>query len=147
MVKKGRKLKKGFTVFRRSDSGSYAVRFTLEGYPQFRIGLGTFDKVEANELAERKYLETSILAERQLLTGDASFDKLAREYVELQFKDGEKNPKRLGHAKHASSTIENYLIPYFGNKPITTIYHNDLMDYLDWRKIYWTEGECKDLDV
>jgi len=122
------------------------MRFTLEGHPQFRFGLGTFDEDEAQKLAEEKYLDTKIRAENGLLTGNASFDRLAREYVENQFADAEKKPNRLGHAKHAHSTVENYLIPYFENKPITSIFHNDLLDYLDWRKVYWTEGPGKDVD-
>lgn len=75
--------KSKYTVFKRSDSGSYRVRFTLVGYPQFRIELGTTDKAEADEKAAYVYMETKTRAENGLLTGNASFDKLAQndEYI------------------------------------------------------------------
>ena len=50
MAKQGRPKSK-YSVFKRSDSGSYGVRFTLAGYPQFRIGLETADEDEAYEKA------------------------------------------------------------------------------------------------
>lgn len=138
--------KSKYTVFKRSDSGSYGVRFTLVGYPQFRIGLGTTDKKEADEKAAYVYMETKIRAENGLLTGNASFDKLANDYVELLEEEAKLKPKRLGHARHAKATINRYLIPYFGNQTISTIYHHDLMKYLDWRKVFWTTGEGKDIE-
>lgn len=145
MAKRGRPKSK-YTVFKRSDSGSYGVRFTLDGYPQFRIGLDTVDEEEAYEKASYIYMETKIRAENGLLTGNASFDKLARDCVEILFAEAEIKPKRLGHARHAKATVERYFIPYFGNLPISTIYHNDLLKYLDWRKVFWTTGDGKDIE-
>lgn len=145
MAKQGRPKSK-YSVFKRSDSGSYGVRFTLAGYPQFRIGLETVDEDEAYEKASYIYMETKIRAENGLLTGNASFDKLADDYVELLFEDAKIKPKRLGHAKHAKATVKRYFIPYFGNQTISTIYHHDLMKYLDWRKVFWTTGDGKDIE-
>lgn len=144
MLSKEEKAKLPYTVFARYDNGTFVVRFTIKGHPQTRIGLGTRDEAEAYELAAKKYMEIQIRAEHGLLTGVASFDKLAREYVGQQFLEAEKNPKRLVHAKHARSTVENYLIPHFKRTPITAIFHNQLMEYLDWRKVFWTTGEGKD---
>ncbi|WP_162652136.1 site-specific integrase [Lentilitoribacter sp. Alg239-R112] len=145
MAKQG-KPKSNYTVFKRSDSGSYGVRFTLAGHPQFRIGLGTDDQAEAHEKAAYIYMETKIRAENGLLTGNASFDKLACDYIDLLFEEAKLKPKRLGHAKHAKATVERYFIPYFGNQTISTIHHHDLLKYLDWRKVFWTTGDGKDIE-
>lgn len=132
-----------YTVYKRNDSGAYGVRFSLKG-KQYRLGLGKVSEQEANYLAHSKFVETKTLVERNLLSHDAGFETIALDYVETQFKLAEKNPKRLGHARHAQSTVKRYFIKCFKNQPITEIGYADLLDYLDWRKVYWTEGEGKD---
>lgn len=47
LVSRGRPRKR-FSIFKRKDSGTYSVRFSLEGYDQFRFGLGTTDEEEAS---------------------------------------------------------------------------------------------------
>jgi integrase len=137
---------RGYSVYKRSDSGAYGVRFSIKGHKQFRFGLGKVSEDEAYMLAERKYLETKILAEKNMLGHEASFVELAKQYVEDQFLIAERNPKKMNHAKHAKSTVERYYARYFEDYKITEIYHADLLDYLDWRRVFWTEGDGKDID-
>lgn len=135
-----------YSVFKRYDNGTYALRFKLTGYPQMRIGLRTRDETAAHALAAEKYMEAKIKAEHKLLTGVASFDRLANEYVAQLFKEAERDPKRLVHAKHGKATVERYLIPFFGKKAITGLQYHHVLEYLDWRKVYWTEGPGIELD-
>jgi integrase len=140
MAKRGRKRKDGYTLYRRSDNGSFAMRFSLPGHPQFRFGLGTFDEAEAKALADEKYLETKILAKNELLPGVASFDVLAYGFLQVMESKAENDPSRLKGYRYSKGVVERYLIPKFGSMPITAIQHKQLMEYLDWRRTYWTEG-------
>jgi integrase len=140
MAVKGRKRKDGYTLYQRKDNGSYAMRFSLSGHPQFRFGLGTFDEAEAKALADEKYLETKILAKNNLLTGVASFDALAADYLAILEAKAAKDPSLTKGYRYAKGVVNRYLIPKFGSDPITIIQHKQLMEYVDWRKTYWTEG-------
>ena len=131
-----------YTVFKRYDNGMYAMRFTLQGHSQIRIGLGPRDLTKAHVLAERKYMEAEIRAEEGLLLGVASFDKLAQEYLDRLKADAGEDPKKLKGYRYAKGVVERYLIPRFGRKNITAIRYKDLVDYVDWRRVYWTEGLC-----
>lgn len=133
-----------YRVFRRKDNGMYAMRFTLPGHKQMRIGLGTRDQAEAYKLAARRYMEAEIRAEEGLLLGVASFDKLAIEYLDQLEGEAEKAPNKLKGYRYAKGVVERYLIPYYGRRNITAILHKDLVDYVDWRRVYWTEGPGKD---
>lgn len=136
--------KREYTVYKRSESGSYGVRFSLKG-KQYRLGLGKVSEEEANYFAHSKYVETKTLSDINRLEDGVGFDTIARDYVETQFTLADKNPKRMEHAKHAKSSVERYFIGYFEDRPISEICHADLLDYLDWRKVYWTEGDGKDV--
>ena len=116
------------------------MRFSLAGHPQFRFGLGTFQEDEAQAIADEKYLETKILAKNELLPGVASFDVLAGGFLQIMEAKAEKNPSKLKGYRYDKGVVDRYLVPFFGSKPITAIQHKQLMDYLDWRRTYWTEG-------
>lgn len=132
-----------YTVFKRYDNGTYAMRFSLQGHKQIRIGLRTRDLAEAHRLAERKYMEAEIRAQEGLLLGVASFDKIAQEYLDDLEKDAVKDPSKLKGYRYAKGVVERYLIPYFGRRNITAIRYKDLVEYIDWRRVYWTKGDGK----
>ena len=132
-----------YRVFKRYDNGMYAMRFTLPGHKQIRIGLGTRDRSKAYGLAQRKYMEAEIRAEEGLLLGVASFDKLAQEYLSRLEADAGEDPKRLKGYRYAKGVVERYLIPFFGRRNITAIRYKDLVEYVDWRRVYWTKGDGK----
>jgi integrase len=134
-----------YRVFRRYDNGMYAMRFTLPGHAQIRIGLGTRDLAEAHKLAARKYMEAEIRAQEGLLLGVASFDKLAHEYLDRLEDEAEKNPAKFKGYRYANGVVERYLVPFFGRKNVNAIRHKDLVEYVDWRRTYWTEGPGKEL--
>ncbi|PSL17454.1 hypothetical protein [Shimia abyssi] len=140
MVKRGRKRKDGYTLYRRSDNGSFAMRISLPGHLQFRFGLGTFDETEAKALADEKFLETKILAKNELLPGVASFDVLAGAFLQVMATKAENDPSRLKGYRYSKGVVERYLVRFFGRAPVTVIQHKQLMEYLDWRSTYWTEG-------
>lgn len=129
-----------YTVFQRYDNGTYAMRFSLPGHGQIRIGLRTRDKSKAYALAERKYMEAQIRAEQGLMLGVASFEKLAQEYVAELEKDAGENPQKLKGYRYAKGVVERYLVPFFGSKSISAILYKDLVEYTAWRKTYWTSG-------
>lgn len=135
-----------YRVFKRYDNGMYAMRFTLPGHKQIRIGLGTRDRSKAYDLAERKYMEAEIRAQEGLLLGVASFDKLAQEYLGDLEKEAAKDPRKLKGFRYAKGVVERYLIPYFGRRNIAAIRYKDLVEYVDWRRVYWTEGQGKNLE-
>lgn len=132
-----------YTVFKRYDNGTYAMRFTLEGHGQIRIGLRTRDLAEAHRLAERKYMEAEIRAEQGLVLGVASFDKLAQEYVTELEADADDDPQKHKRYRYAKGVVDRYLVPFFGRKNISAIQYKDLVDYTAWRKTYWTTGPGK----
>lgn len=132
-----------YRIFKRYDNGMYAMRFTLPGHSQIRIGLGTRDLSKAHDLAERKYMEAEIRAQEGLLLGVASFDKLAQEYLDRLKSDAGEDPRKLKGYRYAKGVVERYLIPRFGRKNITAIRYKDLVEYIDWRRVYWTEGDGK----
>lgn len=146
MAVRGRKRKDGYTLYQRKDNGSYAMRFSLSGHPQFRFGLGTFDEAEAKALADEKYLETKILAKNDLLPGVASFDALAAGFLAIQEAKAAKDPSKVKGYRYAKSVLNRYLLPKFGSDPITAIQHKQLMEYVDWRRTYWTEGPGMNLE-
>ena len=119
MAKRGRKRKDGYTLYRRSDNGSFAMRFSLPGHPQFRFGLGTFDEAEAKALADERYLETKILAKNELLPGVASFDVLAYGFLQVMEAKAENDPSKLKGYRYSKGVVDRYLIPKFGSMPIT----------------------------
>ncbi len=134
-----------YTVFQRYDNGMYAMRFTLRGHKQIRIGLGTRDRSKAYRLAERKYMEAEIRAEEGLLLGVASFDKLAAEYLSKLENDAGDDPQKLKAYRYAKGVVDRYLVPFFGRKNISAIQYKDLVEYTAWRKTYWTTGDGKNL--
>lgn len=99
----------------------YAIRFTLPGHSQIRIGLGTRDRFKANDLAERKYMEAEIRAQEGLLLGVASFDTIAQESLDDLEKDAVKEPSKLKGYRYAKGVVERFLILYFGRRNITAI--------------------------
>jgi len=132
-----------YTVFQRYDNGTYAMRFTLEGHGQIRIGLRTRDHAEAHRIAERKYMEAEIRAEQGLMLGVASFDKLAQEYLTKLVSEAADDQQKLKGYRYAKGVVDRYLVPYFGRKNISAIQYKDLVDYTAWRKTYWTTGPGK----
>lgn len=134
-----------YRIFKRYDNGMYAMRFTLPGHSQIRIGLGTRDRSKAYDLAQRKYMEAEIRAQEGLLLGVASFDKLAQEYLDRLKSDAGDDPRKLKGYRYAKGVVEQYLIPYFGRRNITAIRYKDLVEYVDWRRVYWTKGDGKRL--
>ncbi|MCH2165229.1 MAG: tyrosine-type recombinase/integrase [Marinovum sp.] len=133
-----------YTVFQRYDNGTYAMRFTLGGHGQIRIGLRTRDLAKAHRLAERKYMEATIRAEQGLVLGVASFDKLAQDYIKSLEAKAKDNPQKLKGYRYAAGVVNRYLVPYFGRKNISAILYKDLVGYKEWRKTYWTTGDGKD---
>lgn len=134
-----------YTVFKRSDSGSYAMRFTLvdkdgKTTPQIRIGLRTRDEAEAHKRAAKEYLNAQVRLENNILTGPASFKNVAKDYLKyLESQIGD-DPKKRSAYKHAKSTIDRFFIPKFGEQPVTMPFEEKFEDYVQWRIDYWTKG-------
>ena len=133
-----------YVIHKRKGTSNLWMRFTIPDHGQQRIGLKTADWNEAQARAEREYQRAMLKAEEGILEGKTSFDRLARLYVGQQFKECEAKPHRLEHARYAKRICERYLVPYFKRKPITGIREPQLYDYIEWRRVYWTEGPGRD---
>lgn len=132
-----------YTLFRRPHSRNWQMRFSIPGFPQTRLSLGTADYEEAQRLADRKYQEAEIKAENGLLAGFGSFRAVAKDYVNTLYKQAEERPNRLQNARYSERVVDRYLVPFFGTKAVTAIHYKQLADYTDWRRSYWTTGPGK----
>lgn len=102
-----------------------------------------WEQLTKKKLAEEKYFETRRLDAAGQLHSDISFSMIADGYIESLFEEAKRKPERLGHARHAKSTVNRYLKNYFEDTHITNIYIDDFEEYKEWRRVYWTEGEGK----
>lgn len=142
-----------YVVFRRSDSGSYAMRFTLPDRddpngnrsPQYRIGLNTKDETEAHKKAAREYERASIRHEEGLMVGPARFSNVSASYLKKLFAiaKSEGDKKKFKHAMHAKGTIEKFYDVQFGHLAIGAIRPDRIEKYKAWRRTYWTSGAYK----
>ncbi len=140
-----------YTVFRRGDSGSYGLRFTLvdkdgKTTPQFRIGLGKCSEEEAYAKAAKEYERAAIRNEEGLSVGPARFHKVAQSYVRQLLSEGKSSKRKYGHARHAQGCVERYFIPFFKQSSIGAIGPAKIKEYMEWRKSYWITGPGKDID-
>jgi integrase len=132
--------KKPYEVFLRKDSPNFWMRFSLPGHGQKRIGLKTADRAEADRKAEQEYQRAVWSAEKGILEGKTSFDKIARQYLAHLEALGLTSSRHKKLAIADRGVIDRYLIPYFGRATVTSINQKKLNEYLDWRKAYWTSG-------
>lgn len=138
--------KKPYEVFLRQDSPNFWMRFSLPGHGQKRIGLKTPDREEADKRAEQEYQKAVWSAERGILEGRTSFDKVARQYLAYVEALGLTSERYKKLAVADRGVVERYLIPFFGRATITSINQKKLNAYLDWRRTYWTVGPGVKID-
>ena len=142
-----------YVVFKRGDSGTYGMRFTLpdrddpngKRSPQYRIGLSTKDETEAYAKAAREYERASIRHEEGLMVGPARFSNVSASYLKKLFAEAksEGNKRKFKNAMHAKGTVEKYLDPQFGHLAIGAIRTDRIEQYKAWRRTYWTSGAWK----
>jgi integrase len=138
--------KKPYEVFLRKDSPNFWMRFSLSGHGQKRIGLKTSDRDEAEKRAELEYQKAVWSAEKGILEGRTSFDKVARQYLAHVEALGLTSERHKKLAAADRGVIERYLIPFFGRATVTSINQKKLNAYLDWRRTYWTAGPGVKID-
>ena len=134
-----------YVIHKRGTSKNYWMRFSIKGHGQQRIGLGTDDLKDAQLIAAEKYQEAIIKAKHDILEGRTSFDYLADQYVSELFDEAVANSKRLSNARYAKRICNRYLKPYFKRRTIASIGVPKVNAYLDWRSVFWTTGDGKDI--
>lgn len=133
-----------YVIHKRKNSKNYWMRFSIKGFGQQRIGLGTDNFEDAQSVAEEKYRDAKFKAKYEILEGRTSFDYLADQYIAGLYEQAKEKPNVLTKARYAESTCERYLKPYFNRRTISSIGTPKVNAYLAWRKIYWTTGDGKD---
>ncbi|WP_152529665.1 hypothetical protein [Aliihoeflea sp. 2WW] len=123
--------KKPYEVFQRKDSPNFWMRFSLPGHGQKRIGLKTPDRDEADKRAEQEYQKAVWSAEKGILEGRTSFDKVARQYLAHVEALGLTSQRHKKLAIADRGVIERYLIPFFSRATVTSINQTKLNAYLD----------------
>lgn len=134
-----------YVIHQRGTSKNYWMRFSIKGHGQQRIGLGTDDLKDARIVAAGKYQEAIIKAKHDILEGRTSFDYLADQYVAELFEEALGKPNRLSNARYAKRICDRYLKPYFKRRTIASIGVPKVNAYLDWRSVFWTTGDGKDI--
>lgn len=138
----------GYTVFKRSDSGTYGVRFTLQNndgktLPQIRIGLRTKIEAMAYKRAAKAYLNAQVRLENNMLVGSTSFSNVAKDYLRKMESEIDDDPKKLAYFKRDKVTLERFFMKKFKDKPVTMPFEAEFEDYIKWRIKYWTTGPGK----
>lgn len=136
---------KPYVIYTRGSAKNYWMRFSIKGHGQQRYALGTADLNEALLVAVEKYQEATIKAKYEVLEGRTSFSFLADQYVAGLFEEAEALPQRSSNARYAKRICDRYLKPYFKRRTIVSIGAPKVNAYLDWRRVFWTTGDGKDI--
>lgn len=134
-----------FTLFRRSGTGNWSVRFSLNGR-QIRASLGTPDEMAATAKAWTLWGEANYKAQNGISVVKKTLAEVADEFItyfEGRVRRGEKSNHQL---RDFPPVIRRYLVGFFGDKPIDTIRKADLVRFIEWRKEYWVSGPGKDIE-
>ncbi|MCD2316688.1 site-specific integrase [Sphingomonas sp. IC-11] len=136
--------KEPFTIFQRSGSAVWWMRFSIRGEGQIRKSLGTSDEADARRVATKLWHEAQFRKEHGMRAVQRTFRAVAEEFcdhMDRLSKDGE---VRHDRGNRIRPLVERYFTPFFDKKPIDLITDADLTRYIAWRKAYWTTGPGKD---
>lgn len=132
-----------YTLFQRSGSSKWQMRFSIRGQGQLKRSLDTDDRSEAERRAEAIWYETTFRTQQGLSARVQTFDRVAEEYIAQILREVERGERRADQGKSEPALIRRFLVGYFGQKPIDTITDTDLERYAEWRRTYWTDGPGK----
>lgn len=136
--------KRPFTLFQRSESKNWSVRFSVNG-KQVRKSLGTEDRAEAEQLAYQIWGEANYRSQNGLSVEAVNFSIMAEKFIEKIVEEAERGERSPYHANDWPPIIRRYLVGFFGDRPMDAITDADLERYIEWRKRYWTTGPGKDI--
>lgn len=127
------KLRDGEVVlYKRPESSRWQARFKLPDGKWHHISTKRASLDEAGRIAGGAYDE----ARFRLKTGQSPISRRFKDVARLTIAELE-NAKAAGHGKAIhkdyKQALENYFIPYFGNKHIDLINDADMMQFEAWR--------------
>jgi integrase len=140
-------------VYKRGDNDArFHARFRLDGVRDYvRKSTKTSDLDEAKSKALELYHEYQWKHGRGLTTNSKKFKDVANEWLAALSKQAELETDVLNRTRLAkkhkdySGFCNRYLIKYFGKKAINQITEKDVSQYRDWRRLYWSVGDGKDI--
>jgi hypothetical protein len=121
-------------LVRRADSARWQVHYKVDKLGKWmRSATGTEDLAKAREIAEEKWYEARILANKGAFVVSKKFRAVAEIVLrELHLKI-ENDKTRRGSNNDYISAINNYLIPFYGNYNVDRITQSVVNDFHDWR--------------
>tara|TARA_B100000315_G_C14555219_1_gene577799 strand:+ start:406 stop:1773 length:1368 start_codon:yes stop_codon:yes gene_type:complete len=129
------------TLFRRADGGSaWWYRFWVSSEKRnVRKSTRTTSFTDASHIAS----EAFYMAKAQLKAGIPVFSKSFEQLFDDVSRDYDRKVERGDITRKSANTLLNagrfYLLPYFGNRQVTSITQNDLSKYWDFRLGFWKD--------
>lgn len=119
-------------IYQRANSGRWQARIKLKTGKWERYSTGTADEAEAREAALKLYYGSEAKAENRLPQSTRKFRNVAKYAITRMQNELDGGIGKVVY-KHYISAINNYLIPFFGNKDIATVDAKSLHSYAAWR--------------
>jgi len=120
------------TLYKRERSKQWQMRFRLYDKKWHRVSTGYEDLEYAKKKAGDIYDRARFMEELGLPPLNKRFDTAA-ESTKLELKTDLENGVGKKIYVDYISVIDNYLIPFFGKKHLTSINHQDVAEYESWR--------------
>ncbi|MCI5076440.1 site-specific integrase [Oricola sp.] len=114
-------------IYRRENSSVWQAQARLEG-KKWRVSTKTDSLSQAKEFAEDWYFELRGKSRIGTLTPEKTFADAAKRFL-LEYEaltNGERNPR---YVKDHEARLNNHLLPYFGEKGLSTITAGMVQDY------------------
>lgn len=126
-------------LYRRNGRPVFHARMKVDGIAGHVVKSTRMTRLEdAIRASEELHDELRYKAKNGLETSQRTFASLWRRWLESHEGHYDMGPHRLRYIK---GTVERYLIPFFGNRPLSEIVDVEMAKYWEWRKRYWESPE------
>lgn len=129
-----------WSLYQRSGSKNWYMRFSIRGHGQQRRALNTPDHNEAMRLAPRIYYETLAKAESGLSPKHHTVEQAVELFMESMRTHQARHRLTDIHLRQMEITTGRYIAGFWGNKPTSAITEKSIDEFINWRHSYWTTG-------
>lgn len=140
-------------IYVRNDIGKpiWQCRVKFPDQPYIRRSLKTRNRGDAIRKAERLHDDLRFRHERGMPLRSFQFEYVLDAYLDWLEGQAEMEPdadkaRRLKKKLVDQRKFSRYIREYFSERPIDRITTNDIEQYKDWRRVYWTRGPGSKLD-